>query len=284
MYKNIIKSFTYDEIKIAVNKSDSYPEVCINLCLENKGNIRQNLEREIKRLNISVNHFSTIKKIENSKIRYNKDNLIKLVNSCNSIKEILIELDLLAIESNYRRLKIKLSEFGIDFSKFIKNRTSHKYSKEDLENSILISNNISECLKNLNIVSGGGNYKTFNKLVKLYNLDISHFNKNKKASSKKIDMSNILVKDSTYSRKHMKKRLYDLKLLIPICSICGQDESWHGRKISLILDHINGINNDNRIENLRIVCPNCNASLDTFAGKNNRKLKNPITLTYCLIV
>jgi predicted amidophosphoribosyltransferase len=42
-------------------------------------------------------------------------------------------------------------------------------------------------------------------------------------------------------------------------------------KISLILDHINGIHNDNRIENLRIVCPNCNAGLDTFAGKNVNK-------------
>ena len=41
-------------------------------------------------------------------------------------------------------------------------------------------------------------------------------------------------------------------------------------KISLILDHINGVHNDNRIENLRIVCPNCNAGLDTFAGKNNK--------------
>ena len=44
------------------------------------------------------------------------------------------------------------------------------------------------------------------------------------------------------------------------------------KKMSLILDHINGIHNDNRIENLRIVCPNCNATLDTHAGKNiNRK-------------
>jgi hypothetical protein len=45
-------------------------------------------------------------------------------------------------------------------------------------------------------------------------------------------------------------------------------------KISLILDHINGVNNDNRLENLRIVCPNCNAGLDTFAGKN-KKISKP---------
>ena len=50
--------------------------------------------------------------------------------------------------------------------------------------------------------------------------------------------------------------------------MCGQDEIWHGRPMALILDHINGIGNDHRIENLRIVCPNCAATLDTHCGRN----------------
>ena len=45
--------------------------------------------------------------------------------------------------------------------------------------------------------------------------------------------------------------------------MCGNDGNWNGSKISLILDHINGVNNDNRLDNLRFVCPNCNATLDT---------------------
>ncbi len=51
--------------------------------------------------------------------------------------------------------------------------------------------------------------------------------------------------------------------------MCGQGEEWNGNHMSLIIDHINGINNDNRIENLRIVCPNCNATLDTHCRGNN---------------
>ena len=50
--------------------------------------------------------------------------------------------------------------------------------------------------------------------------------------------------------------------------MCGQGPIWMNKKMSLRLDHINGINDDNRIENLRIVCPNCDATLDTFSGKN----------------
>lgn len=52
------------------------------------------------------------------------------------------------------------------------------------------------------------------------------------------------------------------------------------KKLSLILDHINGINNDNRLENLRIVCPNCNATLDTHCRKNN-KPKSQNKTNYC---
>ena len=81
-------------------------------------------------------------------------------------------------------------------------------------------------------------------------------------------LSEILVKDSTYSRTHLKKRLYREGLKTRLCELCGQGEDWKGNHMSLILDHINGVYNDNRLENLRIVCPNCNATLDTHAGKN----------------
>ena len=52
------------------------------------------------------------------------------------------------------------------------------------------------------------------------------------------------------------------------CSICGQEPEWQGKPLTLILDHINGINNDHSLENLRWVCPNCNQQLDTTGSKN----------------
>jgi Zn finger protein HypA/HybF involved in hydrogenase expression len=82
-----------------------------------------------------------------------------------------------------------------------------------------------------------------------------------------------MTKDSTYSRKSLKRRLIKEGIIKNECALCGQGPNWKGKKMSLILDHINGINNDNRLENLRIVCPNCNATLPTHAGRNIKHTK-----------
>jgi Zn-finger nucleic acid-binding protein len=53
-----------------------------------------------------------------------------------------------------------------------------------------------------------------------------------------------------------------------VCEMCGQGELWRGRRMSLVLDHINGVADDHRLVNLRMLCPNCNATLDTHCGRN----------------
>ncbi len=87
---------------------------------------------------------------------------------------------------------------------------------------------------------------------------------------KRTPLSEILVERSTYSRNHLKRRLYEVGLKKPECEVCGQGEVWNGFSIGMVLDHINGVRDDNRIENLRIVCPNCAATLDTHCGRRNR--------------
>ncbi len=151
-----------------------------------------------------------------------------------------------------------------------------KWQKDNLEFIVKNSKTQKEVLEKLKIRSAGGNAKTLKKYLMIHKIDTEHFNKNYvgmvnfKLENKK-KLYEILIENSTYSRTHLKNRLYDEGLLKRECCLCGQDETWKGVKISLILDHINGIHNDNRFENLRIVCPNCNAGLDTFAGKNLQK-------------
>lgn len=147
---------------------------------------------------------------------------------------------------------------------------NNRYEIDSFSEIVKISNNITDICRNLGIGTTKGNRDTVKKYILKYGLDISHFKiiRNINNVNKK-ELSEILVKDSTYtSTTHLKNRLYKEGLKERICEMCGQNESWNNMKISLILDHINGINNDNRIDNLRIVCPNCNAGLSTNGGKN----------------
>ena len=78
----------------------------------------------------------------------------------------------------------------------------------------------------------------------------------------------------------LKKRLLRDALLDDICQICRLSPTWNGKKLNLRLDHINGINNDHRLSNLRMVCPNCDSQLDTFCGRN--RVKNKRTTKNCI--
>ena len=81
-------------------------------------------------------------------------------------------------------------------------------------------------------------------------------------------LEEILVKDSKYTNMTcLKQRALRAKLIDYKCAICGINE-WLGKKIILQLDHINGDNRDNRIENLRLLCPNCHSQTETYCGKN----------------
>lgn len=100
----------------------------------------------------------------------------------------------------------------------------------------------------------------------LIDIDLLCVNKQKKYT-----LEEILVENSEYDRCHLKKRLLDSGLLENKCSKCGLDPKWRNMPLSLQLDHINGINNDNRLENLRMLCPNCHSQTSTFTGKNIKK-------------
>lgn len=278
----ILKEFGEEKIKEVVEKSNSFVEVTKMLGLNPKKN-RINVERSIKRLHLSTEHFESVQ-VRKYKIRYEKNVLEKLVKEGLNFKEILLELDILPNWRNYNTLKKYLMKFNIDYSHLTNNisNTKSNWEREKIENIIKESLSQKEVLEKMGLRAAGSNFETLKKYIKLYNLDTTHFrrcydNMVFKNKDNKITLKEVLKENSNYSRGHLKERLYEDGLKERKCELCGQDEEWNGKHMSLILDHINGIYNDNRIENLRIVCPNCNATLETHCGKNTQeKIKNKI--------
>lgn len=86
----------------------------------------------------------------------------------------------------------------------------------------------------------------------------------------KFSLEKCLVEHSTYAMSNLRRRLIEGNVLEYKCQICGIGPEWHGKSMPLILDHINGVNNDNRLDNLRFVCSNCDSQLDTYKSRNRR--------------
>lgn len=155
-----------------------------------------------------------------------------------------------------------------------KPRRPKRYTDEEIREAVAESFSLAEVLRRLKIRPAGGNYETLRQRIKQLALDTSHFtgkgwSKNKKSPYvKKRPIEEILVKDSTFmSTHHLKQRLIADGIFAHKCISCGLTE-WQGREIPLEVDHINGDRRDNRLENLRLLCPNCHALTTTYRGKN----------------
>ena len=143
-----------------------------------------------------------------------------------------------------------------------------KYTKEELEQIVKQSNSIKEVIDKLGYTthSGGNNQTVKNRLIK-YNIDFSHFSYQ---SKEKRNEANVFIKNSTASQNTLRRFYKKQQDVIYECAICGQQPFWNGKELTLILDHINGENHDNELNNLRWVCPNCNQQLETTGFKKIR--------------
>jgi 5-methylcytosine-specific restriction endonuclease McrA len=151
-----------------------------------------------------------------------------------------------------------------------------------------VKNNTTICgvLRDLGLKPQGSNYKTIKNVFHQLGIDTSHFNQDysnnlrrarecrKQPTKEELFVSNGLYKDT----KHIKRYILKYKLLDYECSICKLTH-WLDSPLSLHIDHINGVSTDNRIENLRFLCPNCHSLTDTYCGKNNKKM--PLNFCKC---
>jgi hypothetical protein len=150
------------------------------------------------------------------------------------------------------------------------------YSDDELAQAVAGSPSFAEVLRKLNLRPSGGNYDLVKRRIKALNLDTSHMTGQAWLRDKKNPvvrqraLEEILVEDSTYvSTAHLRERLLAEGIFEHRCISCGLTE-WLSQPIPLEIDHINGDRRDNRLDNLRLLCPNCHALTATYRGKNKK--------------
>lgn len=148
----------------------------------------------------------------------------------------------------------------------------YKLTDNEFIDLVKSSLNISEVLFKLGYTTKGNSWGCSQIKQRMTDLNLSGSDfrgKSTSSQNKKINKTKLFCKGSKHSRTVLRKTIIRENLLPYKCAICGISE-WNGKTLSLELNHINGENNDNRLENLRFLCPNCHSQTDTYGARNQK--------------
>lgn len=158
----------------------------------------------------------------------------------------------------------------------------YELTDEQFINLIKESSNVSEVLFKLGYSTKGNSwgFSQVRRRMTDLGLEVKDF-KGKSVLShtyKTVDEEKLLCENSKHNRSVLRRYIINNNLIPYKCAICGNIE-WMGKTLSLELDHINGINNDNRLENLRFLCPNCHSQTTTYGSRNQQRNESKYDIT-----
>lgn len=160
----------------------------------------------------------------------------------------------------------------------------YKLTDNEFIDLVKSSLNISEVLFKLGYTTKGNSWGYSQVKQRMIDLNLSGKDFRGKSAItfsnelKKIDKDKLFCKGSKHARNILRKTIIKENLIPYKCAICGIIE-WQGKTLSLELDHINGENNDNRLENLRFLCPNCHSQTTTYGCRNQKITESSYDIT-----
>lgn len=144
------------------------------------------------------------------------------------------------------------------------------YTKEELQKIVDESSSMAEVVEKLGYkTKNGRNNDTVKKRLDKYQIETHFYHK----TPTKRTNENVFCLNSTATQHTLRVWFFKQENINEECTICGQSPIWNGKRLTMILDHINGDKHDNRLENLRLICPNCNQQLETTTKPRGKRPK-----------
>lgn len=240
------------------------------------------LKERLKHYGIDTGHFVEDPLPRRSPRRYTKETLEDAASRCGSVREILEHLDVPPYDSAYRHIARRLAHFGVDTSHFTEPVTSvtgrpRTVDARELRAAVDRSTSLAGVIRCLGMPDNGTSRRRIVRAVAEQGLSTGHFTGQAHARGapsprrKTADeILRILAPGSPRSSRRMLHRALQEKGMPYLCGACGTGPVWQGLPITLEIDHINGDRLDNRIGNLRYLCPSCHSQTGTFAGRDIR--------------
>lgn len=205
--------------------------------------------------------------------RYAEEQVRLAVATSTTMAEVLRKLGIVPRGGNYESVRRHMDELRLGFSgRALRGRPLRSCSDEEIADAVRRSRSVAAVMRQLHIRPGGNQGRLASRILEL-GLDTSHmlgaaWRRGAHDPVRPAEpLAALLVEGRPHQSNRLKHRLIAEGLKERRCEMCG-GVSWNGRPTPLELDHVNGRRDDNRLENLRILCPNCHAQTDTYRGRN----------------